>query len=94
MAHILTKQICDYIFIIFKTGLKVSVLVCFFEELSPTFRIFDYYFTTNNGLIAWVKLDSAIISEIHQRAAKAAFKEFRSVTYIPKLARDRKLAVD
>ena len=42
----------------------------------------DYYFTTNNGLIAWVKLDPARVSEIHRRAAKAGLKEFRSVTYI------------
>merc|ERR1712081_117621 len=46
--------------------------------------ILDYYITTKGGTIAWVKLDPRIIAEIHHR----------SLTFIPKIARERKQAVD
>ena len=35
-----------------------------------------------------------MVIELHKRAAKAKLKEFRTATYIPKIARDRKNAVD
>ena len=55
------------------------------EKIMWTIRsqidILNYYFT-----IAWVKLDCRIITEIHRRAAKAATKEFRTATFVPKIA--------
>ena len=57
-------------------------------------EIIDYYITTKGGLIAWIKLDPRMISEIQRRASKAALKDFRTVHYVPKLARDRKLKID
>merc|ERR1711954_592165 len=56
--------------------------------------ILDYYITKKKGYIAWVKLDPRMISEIHLRAAKAAIRDFRTTTYVPKLARDRKAQID
>merc|ERR1711954_504907 len=54
----------------------------------------DYYITTRGGLIAWVKLDPRLVAEVHRRSAGAAIKDFRSLTFIPKIARERKAAVD
>merc|ERR1712243_390074 len=34
------------------------------------------------------------MGELHKRSAKAKLKEFRTATFIPKIARDRKTAVD
>merc|ERR1711954_423687 len=56
--------------------------------------IIEYYVTTKKGYIAWVKLDPRMITEIHKRAAKAAICEFRTTTFVPKLARDRKARID
>ena len=50
--------------------------------------------TTKGGLIAWIKLDPRMITEIHRRAAKAALKDFRTATFVPKLACDRKGKID
>merc|ERR1711954_403827 len=57
-------------------------------------EILEYYVTKKKGYIAWVKLDPRMIAEIHRRAAKAAIREFRTATYVPKLARDRKAQID
>ena len=57
-------------------------------------EIKEYYFTTNKGLIAWIKLEPHIGAEIHRRTVKAANVNFRSVTFIPKLARDFKAKID
>merc|ERR1711954_30801 len=54
----------------------------------------EYYITTKGGLIAWIKLDPRMIGEIQRRASKAALKDFCTVHYVPKLARDRKLKID
>merc|ERR1711954_218808 len=54
----------------------------------------DYYLTTKNGIIAWVKTDSRLVTEIHKRAARSQIKEFRTTNYVPKFARDRKGKVD
>ena len=56
--------------------------------------ILEYYITSKGGYIAWVKMDPRMVAEIHRRAAKAAIKEFRTATYVPKLARDRKTSID
>merc|ERR1712081_148821 len=56
--------------------------------------ILEYYVTKKKGYIAWVKLDPRMIAEIHRRAAKAAIREFRKTTNVPKLARDRKARID
>merc|ERR1711954_441004 len=56
--------------------------------------IHDYYFTTSKGLIAWVKLGKVLVDEIHARAIRAASKNFRTITYTPKLARDRRNSLD
>merc|ERR1711954_192590 len=34
------------------------------------------------------------VSEIHRRAAKSRLKDFRTTTFIPKIARDRKAKID
>merc|ERR1712081_164651 len=57
-------------------------------------EILEYYVTTKGGLIAWIKLDPRMITEIHKRAAKAALKDFRTATFVPKLACDRKSKID
>ena len=54
----------------------------------------DYYITTKNGIIAWVKTDSRLVTEIHKRAAKSQIKEFRTTNFVPKFARDRKAKID
>merc|ERR1711954_479505 len=54
----------------------------------------DYYFTTSKGLIAWVKLGKVLVDEIHATAIRAASKNFRTITYTPKLARDRRNSLD
>merc|ERR1711954_632288 len=54
----------------------------------------DYYFTTKEGYIAWVKTDPRLVSEIHKRAAKSGLKDFQTMTYIPKIARDQKSRID
>merc|ERR1711954_452762 len=56
--------------------------------------IIEYYITTKGGLIAWCKLDPRMVTELHKRSAKAKLKDFKTATYIPKIARDRKTAVD
>merc|ERR1712112_641626 len=57
-------------------------------------NIEDYYITTKNGIIAWVKTDSRLVIEIHKRAARSQIKEFRTTNFVPKFARDRKAKVD
>merc|ERR1712082_266665 len=54
----------------------------------------DYYVTTKNGIIAWVKTDSRLVTEIHKRAAKSQIKDFRTTNFVPKFARGRKAKVD
>merc|ERR1711954_467238 len=61
---------------------------------SDQLDIIDYYITTNGGPIAWVKTDPRMVTLIHQRAAKAAPKDLKTVTFIPAIARDRKGAID
>merc|ERR1711954_427459 len=57
-------------------------------------KIEEYYITTKGGVIAWVKTDHRLVSEIHKRAARLGIKNFRTTTFIPKIARDRKAKVD
>merc|ERR1712081_70802 len=57
-------------------------------------EIQDYYFTTKGGIIAWVRTDPRLVAEIHKRAAKSALSDFRTCTFVPKLARDRKAKID
>merc|ERR1712081_76034 len=40
------------------------------------------------------RTDPWLVSEIHKRAAKSALRDFRTMTYIPKIARDRKARVE
>merc|ERR1712081_4961 len=54
----------------------------------------QYYITTKGGVIAWVKTDHRLVSEIHKRAARSGIKNFRTTTFIPKVARDRKAKFD
>merc|ERR1712081_31942 len=54
----------------------------------------DYYVTTKNGIIAWVKTDSRLVTEIHKRAARSQIKDFRTTNFVPKFARDRKAKVN
>merc|ERR1711954_196401 len=53
-----------------------------------------YYFTTKGGIIAWIRTDPRLVAEIHKRAAKSALADFRTCTFVPKLARDRKAKID
>merc|ERR1712081_77168 len=57
-------------------------------------NIEDYYITTKNGIIAWVKTDSRLVVEIHKGAARSQIKEFCTTNFVPKFARDRKAKVD
>ena len=57
-------------------------------------EIKEYYVTQRSGLIAWIKTDPRLVTEIHRRAAKAALREFKTCTFIPKIARERKAGVD
>merc|ERR1711954_636513 len=57
-------------------------------------NIEEYYFTTKGGYIAWVRTDPRLVSEIHKLAAKSALRDFRTMTFIPKIALDRKARVD
>merc|ERR1711954_197658 len=57
-------------------------------------NILDYYVTKNKGYIAWIKMDPLMIAEVHRRAARTASKDFRTTTFVPKLARDRKANID
>merc|ERR1711954_342226 len=61
---------------------------------SDQLDIIDYYITTNGGPIAWVKTDPRMVTLIHQRAAKAAPKDLKTVTFIPAITRDRKGSID
>merc|ERR1712081_109699 len=61
---------------------------------SQQLDIQECYVTTRGGLIAWCKLDPRMLIELHKRSAKEKLKEFRTATFIPKIARDRKTAVD
>merc|ERR1711954_633310 len=54
----------------------------------------DYYITTKNGIIAWVKTDSRLVTEIHKRVARSQIKEFRTTNFVPKFAQDRKAKID
>merc|ERR1712081_41348 len=40
------------------------------------------------------RTDPWLIPEIHKRAAKSALRDFRTMTFIPKIARDRKARID
>merc|ERR1711954_281073 len=57
-------------------------------------EIIEYYVTQKKGLIAWIKTDPRLVTEIHRRAAKAALREFKTCTFVPKIARERKSKVD
>merc|ERR1712081_59059 len=56
--------------------------------------ILEYFITNKKGLIAWMKMDPRMVAEVHRRAAKAAIKNFRTTTYVPKIARDWKTKID
>merc|ERR1711954_290312 len=56
--------------------------------------IHEYYFTTKGGYITWVRTDPRLVAKIHKRAAKSALNDFRTCTFVPKLARDRKAKID
>ena len=58
------------------------------------FEILSYYFTLKGEVIAWIKMDPLMVREIHQRAARASSKHFRTVTFVPPIARSRKTAID
>ena len=46
------------------------------------------------GLIAWVRLDRRLTSEIYRRASIAASEDLWTSIFVPKLARDGKAGVD
>lgn len=54
----------------------------------------EYYFTTAGGLIAWVKLGKVLVDLIHSRAITASSRNFRTITFTPKLARNRRTSLD
>ena len=57
-------------------------------------QIKEYYIMSKGGYIAWIRLDRRLVSEIHRRAALAGSQNFRTATFVPKLARARKIAID
>merc|ERR1711954_245745 len=57
-------------------------------------EIFEYYMTQKKGLIAWIRTDPRLVTEIHRRAAKAALHDFKTCTFVPKIACERKSNVD
>merc|ERR1711954_574754 len=57
-------------------------------------HIIEYYITTGKNIIAWIKMEPVVIAEIQKRASKAALKEFKTATFVPKMARSRKTAID
>merc|ERR1711954_507932 len=57
-------------------------------------EIVDYYITQKKGIIAWICTDPRLVTEIHRRAAKAALRDFKTCTFVPKIARERKAKVD
>merc|ERR1711954_627839 len=57
-------------------------------------QIQEYYFTTAGGLIAWVKLGKVLIDLIHSRAIAASSRNFRTITFTPKMARNRRTSLD
>merc|ERR1711954_507379 len=57
-------------------------------------QIQEYYFTTAGGLIAWVKLGKVLVDLIHSRAITASSTNFRTITFTPKLARNRRTSLD
>merc|ERR1712081_47753 len=56
-------------------------------------EIDEYYITTKGAIIAWIKTDPRMVTELHKRATRAPSKDFKTSTYIPKLARDRQTSV-
>merc|ERR1712081_150504 len=54
----------------------------------------EYYFTIAGGLIAWVKLGKTLVDLIHSRAITASSRNFRMITFTPKLARNRRTSLD
>ena len=79
--------------VIGKTPSKISAR-SFFYINQRQIEILAYYFTTKGGSMAWVKMDPRMIVEIHKRAAKASTDDFRTATFVPPLAWDRKTALD
>merc|ERR1712081_163034 len=57
-------------------------------------EILDYYVTQKKGMIAWIRIDPPLVTEIHRRTARAALHEFKTCTFVPKIARERKSKVD
>merc|ERR1712081_43692 len=57
-------------------------------------EIVDYYITQKKGIIAWIRTDPRLVTEIHKRAAKAALRDLKTCTFVPKIARERKSKVD
>lgn len=57
-------------------------------------NIKEYYFTTKGGLITGIRVDRRLASEIHKRPSVAATNDFRTATYVPKLAYDQKIGTD
>merc|ERR1711954_421401 len=60
---------------------------------SRQLEIDDYYLTTKGAIIAWIKTDPRMVAELHKRAARASLKDFKTSTYIPKIARDRQSSI-
>merc|ERR1711954_425491 len=56
--------------------------------------IHDFYFTTNGGVIAWVNLGKVMVKLIHDRAIRAASKNFRTINCTSKIARDRRTSIN
>ena len=54
----------------------------------------DYFMTCNNGIIAWIQLETDIVQRIFRETSKIPSKTFKAVPFIPDIARTRKKAVD
>ena len=57
-------------------------------------KIHQYFMTSNKSLIAWIQMDAHIIERITRETSRVPAKVFKTVPFIPELARGRKKAID
>ena len=57
-------------------------------------EIHQYFMSSNNGLIAWIQLDAPIVERIMRETSRIPAKIFKTVPFIPEIARGCKKAID
>ena len=56
--------------------------------------IHEYYVSTNNGFIFWMRLDAFSVDLILKQTSKIPSRQFKAVPYIPDIARNKKKNID